>query len=72
MTILYFLGQALLQSIGGGCVSYRQATLCFKNENLIYNAPNAGQTGIGQWCNDQGVIAFRHPQDLEKILQVLQ
>ena len=63
---MYLLGQALLQSIGGGCEAY------FQNQDLTYNTPNAGQAGIGQWCNDQGVIAYRHPQDLQKLRQILQ
>lgn len=59
-------GQALLNSIGGGCVAYFTP-----DQDLTYNTPNAGQSGIGQWCNDKGVIAFRHPKELEKLLQLL-
>ena len=63
--LILFLGQALLQSIGGGCVEY------FHPENgLQYNNPNPG-SGISQWCNDQGVIAFRQKSELEKLLNFL-
>ena len=58
-------GQALLQSIGGGCVGY------FNQKDLIYHTPNAGQSGIAQWCNDQGVIAYRHSTELQKLLDLL-
>jgi len=58
-------GQALLQSIGGGCIEY------VNHENgLKYNHPNPG-SGISQWCNNQGVIAFRHKSQLEKLQSIL-
>lgn len=58
-------GQALLQSIGGGCIEY------FHPENgLTYNNPNPG-SGISQWCNNQGVIAFRQKSELDKLLNIL-
>ena len=55
----------MLQSIGGGCVEF------FHPENSIkYNCPNPG-SGISQWCNDQGVIAYRQPSQLERLQNIL-
>lgn len=37
----------------------------------MYNSPNAGQSGIGMWCNDAGMIAYRHKFELDKLKKFL-
>jgi len=59
-------GQALLQSLGGGCVEYFNPS-----QALFYANANMEQAGIGQWCNDQGVIAFHHKSDLDSLMKIL-
>ena len=65
MISILFLGQALLQSIGGGCIEYLN-----QENGLKYSNPNPG-SGISQWCNDQGVIAFREVSQLDNLLSIL-
>ncbi len=54
-------GQALLLSLGGGCVEFEQP-----ENSLVYNKPNDGE-GIERWCNVKGLIAFRNQSDLESL-----
>ena len=61
-----FLGQGLLRSMGGNIVEFTQPT-----KELSYNQPNADQSGIQKWCNDHGLIAFRHKSELDKLITML-
>ena len=61
-----FTGQGLLRSMGGNIVEFTQPT-----KELSYNQPNADQNGIQKWCNDHGLIAFRHKSELDKLITML-
>ena len=61
-----FTGQGLLRSMGGNIVEFTQPT-----KELSYNQPNADQSGIQKWCNDHGLIAFRHKSELDKLITML-
>ena len=65
-TLLFLQGQGLLLSLGGGCVEF-----CNPDKPLVYNCPISDREGIGKWCNDQGMIAFRHESELDRIKRLL-
>ncbi|XP_074071600.1 inositol polyphosphate 1-phosphatase isoform X2 [Macrotis lagotis] len=67
---------AILKSIGGGMVDLRE---CLKRNpetgldlpHLLYNVDNQGVTGIDQWANKGGLIAYRSRQRFDTFLDLL-
>ncbi|XP_030626788.1 inositol polyphosphate 1-phosphatase-like [Chanos chanos] len=68
---------AILRSVGGGIVSLRE---CLRQrhagkvegqEELMYNAPTEGVSGVDKWVNKGGFIAFRSRSHLETVLNLL-
>lgn len=71
---------AILLSLGGGIVKFEDLYNCAKTSQnefsslsqIKYHEPDdAAVTGAARWCNRKGVVAYRHPQTLANIAQVV-
>ncbi|XP_072334416.1 inositol polyphosphate 1-phosphatase-like isoform X2 [Scyliorhinus torazame] len=68
---------AILRSLGGGMVDFRECLKRRKDGNLdelpelIYNAPVNGATGVDRWANTGGLVAYRCPKHLDTIMSII-
>ncbi|NWR39592.1 INPP phosphatase, partial [Tachuris rubrigastra] len=68
---------AILRALGGGLVAL-QGALRARQEGrtgdppeLVYNRPAEGVGGAERWANQEGLVAYLHPQYLEAVLGAL-
>ncbi|KAM9248548.1 inositol polyphosphate 1-phosphatase isoform 2-T5 [Dugong dugon] len=67
---------AILRSMGGGIVDLKE---CLERNpekglnfpQLVYHVPNEGASGVDQWANKGGLIAYRSRKQLETFLSLL-
>ncbi|XP_023595648.1 inositol polyphosphate 1-phosphatase isoform X2 [Trichechus manatus latirostris] len=67
---------AILRSMGGGMVDLKE---CLERNpekelnlpQLVYHVPNEGASGVDQWANKGGLIAYRSRKQLETFLSLL-
>ncbi|XP_049743646.1 inositol polyphosphate 1-phosphatase isoform X1 [Elephas maximus indicus] len=67
---------AILRSMGGGMVDLKE---CLERNpekglnlpQLVYHVPNEGASGVDQWANKGGLIAYRSRRQLEMFLSLL-
>ncbi|XP_037705692.1 inositol polyphosphate 1-phosphatase [Choloepus didactylus] len=67
---------AILRSMGGGMVDLKE---CLERNpemgldlpQLVYHVENKDATGVDQWCNKGGLIAYRSRKQLEMFLSLL-
>uniref|UniRef100_UPI00398EB6EE inositol polyphosphate 1-phosphatase-like n=1 Tax=Pristiophorus japonicus TaxID=55135 RepID=UPI00398EB6EE len=68
---------AILRSLGGGMVDFRECLKRRKDGNLdelpelIYNTPINGATGVDRWANKGGLVAYRCPRHLDTIMNII-
>ncbi|XP_067891738.1 inositol polyphosphate 1-phosphatase-like isoform X1 [Heterodontus francisci] len=68
---------AILRSLGGGMVDFRECLKRRKGGNLdelpelIYNTPVNGATGVDKWANKGGLVAYRSPKHLDTIMNII-
>ncbi|XP_067843835.1 inositol polyphosphate 1-phosphatase-like [Heptranchias perlo] len=68
---------AILRSLGGGMVDFRECLKRRKDGNLdelpelIYNTPVNGATGVDRWANKGGLVAYRCPKHLDTIMNII-
>lgn len=71
---------AILRSMGGGIIKYSDLYNLVKSgvedfsglEQLKYHEPDdPDSTGAQRWCNQGGIIAYKSPDILNKIAQVI-
>ncbi|XP_007888343.1 inositol polyphosphate 1-phosphatase [Callorhinchus milii] len=68
---------AILRSLGGGMVDFRECLKRKKNGSLhelpelVYNAPVDRAKGAERWANKGGLVAFRSPKHLDTIMNII-
>ncbi|XP_051886006.1 inositol polyphosphate 1-phosphatase-like [Pristis pectinata] len=68
---------AILKSLGGGMVDFRECLKRRKLGNLdelpelVYNTPVNGATGADRWANKGGLVAYRCRKHLDTIMNII-
>ncbi|XP_072117784.1 inositol polyphosphate 1-phosphatase-like isoform X1 [Mobula birostris] len=68
---------AILKSLGGGMVDFREYLKRRKDGNLdelpelVYNTPVDGVTGSDRWANKGGLVAYRCRKHLDTIMNII-